>query len=193
MLTSSDHIAVGLHASVPKARFEPVGSGYGRRARAGRSLCRRWPPADRRLSRRQATERSSVLQCTSAGEIAPLLGRASSGAGSGHRVARVLRPLRGAAVGIKRVRPVDDDLRTALRERKRDDGVAFGRGEAPGELGWMPCGHRRRQAHRRFGRNAVVTLAEDEYCRAYGSGGTSIDEKGRPYTKIDCNTKQPIG
>ncbi|MGY1690391.1 thermonuclease family protein [Geodermatophilus sp. SYSU D01105] len=30
-------------------------------------------------------------------------------------------------------------------------------------------------------------------CRAYGPGGTSIDEKGRPYTKIDCTTKQPIG
>lgn len=30
-------------------------------------------------------------------------------------------------------------------------------------------------------------------CRAYGSGGTSIDEKGRPYMKIDCTTKQPIG
>lgn len=30
-------------------------------------------------------------------------------------------------------------------------------------------------------------------CRAYGSGGTSVDEKGRPYTKIDCTTKQPIG
>lgn len=30
-------------------------------------------------------------------------------------------------------------------------------------------------------------------CRAYGSGGTSIDAKGRPYTKIDCVTKLPIG
>jgi endonuclease YncB( thermonuclease family) len=35
----------------------------------------------------------------------------------------------------------------------------------------------------------------DKYtgCRAYGSGGTSIDDKGRPYTKIDCATKLPIG
>lgn len=30
-------------------------------------------------------------------------------------------------------------------------------------------------------------------CRAYGKGGTSIDAKGRPYTKIDCTTKLPIG
>jgi micrococcal nuclease len=30
-------------------------------------------------------------------------------------------------------------------------------------------------------------------CRAYGSGGTSIDEKGRRYTKINCTTKRPIG
>ena len=30
-------------------------------------------------------------------------------------------------------------------------------------------------------------------CRAYGPGGTSIDDKGRRYTKIDCTTKQPIG
>jgi micrococcal nuclease len=30
-------------------------------------------------------------------------------------------------------------------------------------------------------------------CRAYGAGGTSVDEKGRRYTKIDCTTKQPIG
>lgn len=29
-------------------------------------------------------------------------------------------------------------------------------------------------------------------CRAYGSGGTSIDEQGRPYTKIDCTTKLPL-
>ncbi|WP_394552025.1 thermonuclease family protein [Agromyces sp. MMS24-JH15] len=29
-------------------------------------------------------------------------------------------------------------------------------------------------------------------CRAYGSGGTSIDEKGRRYTKIDCTTKLPL-
>lgn len=37
--------------------------------------------------------------------------------------------------------------------------------------------------------------AGDTYtgCRAYGSGGTSIDNKGRPYTKIDCVTKLPIG
>lgn len=37
--------------------------------------------------------------------------------------------------------------------------------------------------------------AGDSYtgCRAYGSGGTSIDNKGRPYTKIDCVTKLPIG
>lgn len=30
-------------------------------------------------------------------------------------------------------------------------------------------------------------------CRAYGSGGTSFDEKGRRYTKINCTTKRPIG
>jgi len=30
-------------------------------------------------------------------------------------------------------------------------------------------------------------------CRAYGKGGTSVDEKGRPYTKIDCTTKLPLG
>lgn len=32
-------------------------------------------------------------------------------------------------------------------------------------------------------------------CRAYGGGyvPNAIDEKGRPYTKIDCTTKQPIG
>lgn len=30
-------------------------------------------------------------------------------------------------------------------------------------------------------------------CRAYGSGGTSIDEKGRRYTKINCTSKRPIG
>lgn len=37
--------------------------------------------------------------------------------------------------------------------------------------------------------------AGDTYtgCRAYGSGGTSIDNKGRPYTKIDCVTRLPIG
>jgi micrococcal nuclease len=29
-------------------------------------------------------------------------------------------------------------------------------------------------------------------CRAYGSGGTSLDEQGRPYTKIDCTTKLPL-
>jgi micrococcal nuclease len=34
----------------------------------------------------------------------------------------------------------------------------------------------------------------DKYtgCRAYGSDGTSVDEKGRPYTKIDCTSKRPI-
>ncbi|KQR17146.1 thermonuclease family protein [Cellulomonas sp. Leaf334] len=30
-------------------------------------------------------------------------------------------------------------------------------------------------------------------CRAYGSGGTSLDDKGRRYTKIDCTTKAPLG
>jgi micrococcal nuclease len=30
-------------------------------------------------------------------------------------------------------------------------------------------------------------------CRAYGPKGTSTDAKGRPYTKIDCKTKLPIG
>jgi micrococcal nuclease len=30
-------------------------------------------------------------------------------------------------------------------------------------------------------------------CRAYGPGGTSFDEQGRRYTKIDCDTRQPIG
>lgn len=30
-------------------------------------------------------------------------------------------------------------------------------------------------------------------CRAYGSGGTSLDAKGRRYTKIDCTTKAPLG
>ena len=30
-------------------------------------------------------------------------------------------------------------------------------------------------------------------CRAYGSGGTSIDEQGRRYSKINCTTKRPIG
>ncbi|WP_456786209.1 thermonuclease family protein [Cellulomonas sp. P5_C5] len=30
-------------------------------------------------------------------------------------------------------------------------------------------------------------------CRAYGPSGTSIDNKGRPYTKIDCVTKVPLG
>lgn len=29
-------------------------------------------------------------------------------------------------------------------------------------------------------------------CRAYGPGGTSIDNKGRRYTKIDCVTKKPL-
>lgn len=29
-------------------------------------------------------------------------------------------------------------------------------------------------------------------CRAYGPGGTSIDEQGRRYTKIDCTTKLPL-
>lgn len=30
-------------------------------------------------------------------------------------------------------------------------------------------------------------------CRAYGPAGTSVDSKGRPFTKIDCTTKLPIG
>ncbi|GAA1061823.1 hypothetical protein GCM10009573_32510 [Agromyces bracchium] len=29
-------------------------------------------------------------------------------------------------------------------------------------------------------------------CRAYGPGGTSVDEQGRRYTKIDCTTKLPL-
>jgi endonuclease YncB( thermonuclease family) len=29
-------------------------------------------------------------------------------------------------------------------------------------------------------------------CRAYGPKGTSVDEKGRRYTKIDCRTKKPL-
>jgi hypothetical protein len=35
----------------------------------------------------------------------------------------------------------------------------------------------------------------DQYtgCRAYGPNGTSVDDQGRRYTKIDCTTKQPIG
>jgi micrococcal nuclease len=42
---------------------------------------------------------------------------------------------------------------------------------------------------------APAAPVPDKYtgCRAYGSGGSSIDEKGRPYTKIDCVTKLPIG
>jgi micrococcal nuclease len=30
-------------------------------------------------------------------------------------------------------------------------------------------------------------------CRAYGPNGTSVDDQGRRYTKIDCTTRQPIG
>jgi hypothetical protein len=29
-------------------------------------------------------------------------------------------------------------------------------------------------------------------CRAYGPNGTSTDDQGRPYTKIDCTTKKPL-
>lgn len=29
-------------------------------------------------------------------------------------------------------------------------------------------------------------------CRAYGSGGTSVDDRGRRYTKIDCTTRRPL-
>jgi endonuclease YncB( thermonuclease family) len=29
-------------------------------------------------------------------------------------------------------------------------------------------------------------------CRAYGPNGTSVDDQGRRYTKIDCGTKQPL-
>jgi endonuclease YncB( thermonuclease family) len=29
-------------------------------------------------------------------------------------------------------------------------------------------------------------------CRAYGPNGTSTDDQGRLYTKIDCTTKQPL-
>ena len=38
------------------------------------------------------------------------------------------------------------------------------------------------------------TGASDTYtgCRAYGPGGTSTDDQGRSYTKIDCTTKQPL-
>ncbi|RBY84305.1 thermonuclease family protein [Blastococcus sp. TF02A-26] len=30
-------------------------------------------------------------------------------------------------------------------------------------------------------------------CRAYGPNGTSVDDQGRRYTKIDCTTRLPIG
>jgi endonuclease YncB( thermonuclease family) len=38
------------------------------------------------------------------------------------------------------------------------------------------------------------TGASDTYtgCRAYGPGGTSVDDQGRRYTKIDCTTKKPL-
>jgi endonuclease YncB( thermonuclease family) len=36
--------------------------------------------------------------------------------------------------------------------------------------------------------------ASDAYtgCRAYGADGTSTDDQGRRYTKIDCTTKKPL-
>ena len=39
-----------------------------------------------------------------------------------------------------------------------------------------------------------VTGVSDTYtgCRAYGAGGTSTDDQGRRYTKIDCTTKNPL-
>ncbi|WP_162251721.1 thermonuclease family protein [Cellulomonas sp. Root137] len=42
---------------------------------------------------------------------------------------------------------------------------------------------------------APAAPAVDNYtgCRAYGSGGTSVDKKGQRYTKIDCVTKAPLG
>jgi endonuclease YncB( thermonuclease family) len=38
------------------------------------------------------------------------------------------------------------------------------------------------------------TGASDTYtgCRAYGPDGTSVDDRGRRYTKIDCTTKKPL-
>lgn len=38
------------------------------------------------------------------------------------------------------------------------------------------------------------TGASDTYtgCRAYGPDGTSVDDQGRRYTKIDCTTKKPL-
>jgi hypothetical protein len=29
-------------------------------------------------------------------------------------------------------------------------------------------------------------------CRAYGADGTSTDDQGRRYTRIDCTTKKPL-
>jgi endonuclease YncB( thermonuclease family) len=45
-------------------------------------------------------------------------------------------------------------------------------------------------AHRNYrcGTSSAPATSDDEYtgCRAYGPNGTSIDDQGRRYTKIDC-------
>ncbi|GAA3754276.1 hypothetical protein GCM10022240_03990 [Microbacterium kribbense] len=42
-------------------------------------------------------------------------------------------------------------------------------------------------------KSPAIPGGTDTGCRAYGDKGTSIDSKGRRYTKIDCTTKLPIG
>ncbi len=52
----------------------------------------------------------------------------------------------------------------------------------------------RKNADYKCTRSATPTSPTDTYtgCRAYGPNGTSVDDQGRRYTKINCTTKQPL-